>query len=225
MNCYNEKYFSVLGDSLSTLSGYQLPDYPAFYRETDGGANGVTAPGDIWWGQLIAALGGKLLVNNSFAGSLVCRHPDCVTSSFACSDARTAGLSAGGVSPDVILVLMGLNDCGYGMKPHPETDEERFDLSVFSVAYRTMLKKIRKNYPAAEIFCLTLPLNEGASEARAARLAGYNAEIEACAAACGCPVVPLGHLTGYETDDGLHPTARGMKTISAAVLENMQNRR
>lgn len=225
MSDYQGKYFSVLGDSLSTLCGYQPSGYPAFYGDADGGANGVTAPCDIWWGQLITGLGGKLLMNNSFSGSMVCRHPDCVTSSFACSDARTAGLSAGGILPDVILVLMGLNDCGYGMKLYPESKEEQHDLSVFSVAYRIMLKKLRENYPAAEIFCLTLPLNVGATEARAARLAAYNAGIEACATACGCRSIPLGHLAEYETDDGLHPTARGMQTISAAVLKNMQNRR
>lgn len=220
---FSGKYISILGDSLSTLCGYQPSEYPAFYGGADGGENGISAPQDMWWGQVIDRLGGELLVNNSYSGCLVCRHPECTIPSFGCSDERTGGLCAGGVMPDVIFVWMGLNDCGYGMQAEPGNEREEYDLSVFSVAYRTMLKKLRRLYPNAVVYCLTLPATGSAAEAREARLSAYNRGIAASAAACGCRVIALHRLCrGYAAADGLHPTAGGMRTIAAAVLSEME---
>lgn len=65
---YNGKYFSVLGDSVSTFEGFTEPDYAVFYTFGQKIASGVLSYPDTWWGRVINAFGGKLLVNNSFSG-------------------------------------------------------------------------------------------------------------------------------------------------------------
>jgi len=225
---YAGKYFSVLGDSISTLCGYNPPECAVFYDWEHKRLSGVYAPQDTWWGQVIDALGGKLLMNNAYSGSLVCKHPDCQIESYGCSDARTGGLGIGTQAPDVVMILMGLNDFGWGM---PVTaDAEAAGLAVFSTAYRTMLEKIKVNYPRAEIWCLTLPASCRRSHPeqeipmiRAGwHFADYCKAIRECAAQTGCRIVDIFDLNDpYDTIDGYHPTADGMKTIADAVLRTL----
>lgn len=212
------KRFSVLGDSISTLFGYSQPPEAAYYTYDRCRETGVFDMADTWWGQVIAALGGELLVNNSFAGSTVSRLPIHEIPSYGCSDERTAAL---GKSPDVILVLLGLNDCGNGVKLRPDAGEEQSP-AVFSVAYTLMLEKLKRNYPHADIRCLTLPVRhteDARREERLRRIIGpYCQVIRECAAAQGCRVVELFDAKAYPTRDLVHPTAEGMKIIADAVL-------
>lgn len=223
---YINRYFSILGDSISTLDGYNPAENAVFYDWANKRLSGVYAPEDTWWGQVIGALGGKLMVNESWSGSLVCRHPDCEIESYGCSDSRTGNLGLGAVSPDVVMILMGLNDFGWGMRPTPAAGER--GLAVFSVAYSAMLEKIKEKYPNAQIWCLTLPVSTWSRYPEFVppmirsgwHLADYCRVIRVCAARSGCKVVDIFDPTApYDTIDGYHPTADGMKTIAAAVLE------
>lgn len=222
MGAYANKYFSILGDSISTLAGYNPPECGVFYELEQKYLSGVWTPGDTWWGMVIDALDGRLLVNHSFAGSTVTKHPSCQIPSYGCSDARTGALGRGEQMPDVVMVLLGLNDYGCHMRVWPDSGEE--DLSVFSVAYETMLRKIRANYPWAEIWCLTLPVGFCGKEpefmpSENVAVDGYCQAIRASAEKFGCKLVDI-HcpLNPYDTIDGYHPTAEGMKTIADAVL-------
>lgn len=221
---YNGKYFSILGDSISTLVGYNPPECAVFYDWGNKCLSDVYTPEDTWWGQVIDALGGQLLVNHSWSGSLVCRHPSCEIESYGCSDARTGALGAEGRTPDVIMILLGLNDRGWGMRITPGGGED--GLSVFSVAYEVMLEKIKRNYPQAEVWCMTLPLSRGGAFQGAVgrRITDYCQAIRACGEKAGCKVVDLYRPEQpYETVDGKHPNAEGMKTIAAAVLDEVRN--
>ena len=141
-NQYQNPYVSILGDSISTLSGVSRPDDAAFYDGMRKFEADVFAPEDTWWGQVIEALGGRLLVNNSFSGSMVCRHRSCDFPSYGCSDERTGDLEQEGILPDLIFFFMGFNDWGCGAKPMPENAAEEDDCSIFSVAYGEALKKL-----------------------------------------------------------------------------------
>lgn len=57
-NRYKGKYFSILGDSISTLQGYSEPEYAVFYDTTRKLESGVLTSLDTWWGQVIEQLGG-----------------------------------------------------------------------------------------------------------------------------------------------------------------------
>lgn len=220
---YKNKAFSILGDSVSTLEVFNPPECAVFYDWENKCFSGVYAPEDTWWGQVIAALGGELLVNHSWAGSLVCRHPDCENQSYGCSNARTAALGTEDRQPNVILILMGFNDRSWGMQVEPGEGEGGAD--VFSTAYALMLEKLKRNYPQAEIWCLTLPRSGRTYDGGDLTPSGhpvreYNRVIRACGKAAGCRIVDLERTeTLYETMDGYHPTAEGMKVIARAVLD------
>lgn len=228
-NLYKGKYFSILGDSISTLEGYNPPDYAVFYDWINKCRADVLAPCDTWWGQVIDALGGELLVNNAFSGSQVCNHPSCEIPSYGCSDARTGGLGTKERDPDVIMILVGLNDWGRGMRLTPSDGRE--GEFVFSVAYGIMLEKIRRNYPDAEIWCLTLPWSCWTANPDFAppsvrlgqHIREYCDTIRACGERAGCRVIEIYHPDQpYDTIDGYHPNADGMRTLSAAVLKGLE---
>ena len=204
---YKNKYFSVLGDSISTLAGYNPPECGVFYDWRMKRLAGILTPEDTWWGYVIEALGGKLLVNHAWSGSTVCRLPGCEVESYGCSDFRTGALGAEGRTPDVVMVFMGLNDLGYGISP-----------ASFADAYGLMLKKLKNNYFQAEIWCLTLPQVPDVG----GRVAAYNDTIRTCAAENGCRYIDVYRPDVVcDTLDGLHPTARGMRTIADLMLEEL----
>ncbi|MBQ8497903.1 MAG: hypothetical protein IJ489_10695 [Clostridia bacterium] len=227
---YQNKCFSVLGDSISTLNGYTEPDYAAFYEGIVKFATNVFIPEDTWWGQVIERLGGFILVNNSFSGSTVTKRKGYEIESYGCSDERTSALSRDGVSPDVIMVFIGINDWGCRTKRLPTDDSEKDDISIFSVAYKTMLSKLKKNYPQAEIWCFTLPISAWSEKENFVfpyrdgewHIQNYCETIRGCAEAQGCRVIDLYHYPiPYDTVDGAHPNAVGMKTLADAVIAQL----
>ena len=210
-------YISILGDSISTLEGYQPGYYEVYYEDFTCELNEVFVMEDTWWGRVIEALHGKLLVNDSWSGSRVTKYPDSKEEFPAgCSLERTGRLHAGGQKPNMILVYMGTNDWGYGVDP-----EE------FREAYRLMLKRLRINYPDAEIWCfslnktkmLRLPSFVFPEEVHGHSLKEFNAIIRSCAEENGCFFADLYSLqTVYETYDGTHPNVDGMKTLASRAL-------
>ena len=214
-SCYKSKYFSVLGDSISTLAGCNPPQCGVFYDWSMKRRAGILNPEDTWWGRVIEELGGQLLVNHSWAGSTVCRLPGCEVESYGCSSDRAADLGAEGRSPDVVMVFMGINDLGHGVPLTPPGEGQ----VSFPAAYNRMLQNIHHHYPRAEIWCLSLPNVPGIGT----RAEVYNQVIRACAAQNGCRCVELYRPNRVcETLDGYHPTARGMETIAGLVLDEIR---
>lgn len=225
---YQDRYFSILGDSISTLAGYNPPECAVFYDWEHKYLSGIFTPEDTWWGRVIETLGGRLLVNDAYSGSLVCKHPACEVESYGCSDTRTGRLGREQLMPDVVMVLLGLNDFGSGMRVVPGGGET--GLSVFSVAYEAMLEKLKRNYPEAEIWCLTLPRSywsknpdfEPPACHAGWHIREYCDAIRDCAEKMGCRVVDIFQPERpYDTIDGYHPTAEGMQTLASAVLEEL----
>lgn len=224
---YKGKLFSVLGDSISTLGGYSEPYGAAYYAGAMKFETGVCLPEDTWWGKVIGRLGGELLANDSFAGSTVCKPRGCAFPSYAASDERTSGLGRSGASPDVIMIFMGINDWGCGFPPFAKDGEKaEGSLSVFSSAYALMLEKLRKNYPMAELWCFTLPLNpekrEEAELLHRRNIEEYCRAIRECAKKIGARAVDLSaRVCRYGSEDGFHPNKEGMETLAKAALESL----
>ncbi len=224
---YKDKLFSVLGDSISTLDGYTEPDGMAYYEGTAKFKADVFFPEDTWWGSVIERLGGELLVNNSISGSMVIKHQKCELPTYGCSDERTSAFEKNGLSPDVIMILIGTNDWGCGARVVPNGPTQENDLSVFSVAYKTMLKKLTANYPDAEIWCMTLPVGKwSANEFYSFRYCYAGTHInEYCeiirdtAKSFGCRVIDLYRSEEkHDTVDGFHPNRKGMMTLADNVI-------
>lgn len=167
-NPYSGKKFSILGDFTSLLKDANL---------------------EVWWKQVIDYFGGELLVNNSVPESLVTKlqisdelYPS------GCSDERTHGLHKGDVLPDVIVVYMGTNDLAYSIPVRPKRtgfyDEKtntfvdgyvgcQDENVIFSTAYITMVDKLHRNYPHAEIWCCTINKNLIKLKPEFVRIASY----------------------------------------------------
>ncbi len=226
---YKNKYFSILGDSISTFEGFSEPKEAAFYTSARKLESEVLKMSDTWWGQLIDKLGAKLLVNNSISGSTVTWNPLYEIPSYGCSDERTASFTKDGVTSDVIIVYLGTNDWGRGVKI---TDDKNFDesleLTKFSKAYDTMLEKLQINYPQAEIWCVTLAISYLSKDeffkfpyySYGFHISEYCEAIQDCAKKYNCKVIDLyNNAKPYDTIDGFHPNKSGMKTIADAFWE------
>ena len=229
INKYKRKRFSVLGDSISTLFGYSEPADAVFYEGANMLRADVVRQADTWWGRVIDSLGARLLVNDSFSGSMVTKHPACLIPSYSASDERTSSLGKGYVHPDVIMVFMGVNDWGHGMRPRAEGTG---DLTVFSTAYGIMLDKLRENYPEAEIWCLTLPFTKKESGSFSFPYRYSGVHIEEYSEVIRSLASERGHLVAELFDegdpiatlDGFHPTREGMERIAERVLNAVKER-
>lgn len=231
MNCsgkYSGKYFSVVGDSISTLEGYIPEGYALYYDENNRRTANVHSPGDTWWGQVIDYFGGRLLVNNSWSGSTVSYHAEFTPGSFAQLDSRMSLLGRGGAAPAVVMIYMGVNDWASGTKISPEEgvpEEESFEGS-----YRIMLGKIKKYYPEAEIWCITPAVSSCSADPDfefpyylgGRHLSEYVETIRKVGRGEGCLVVDANTCTEpVDAIDGIHPNAEGMKTLSRAIIERV----
>ncbi len=232
-NKYFGKQFSILGDSISTLDGYNPGGYKLFYTGNVCDITGVHDMKDTWWGKVIDYFGGELLVNNSWSGSRVSRLPDFDTLfPSGCSDERTGGLHINDTMPDVIIVYLGTNDWIYGAKTDTENGDFEEDRTVFSTAYRIMLRRLKDNYPKAEIYCCTLsetfmsaiPAFRFPYSYGGIHIEKYNSIIRRTAHKMGCKLIDIydRHIP-YDAADGSHPTAEGMNTLAAMILRSMSD--
>ena len=243
-NDYAGKSFSVFGDSITTLDGYNPDGYRVYYYGQRLKKTGVTGMGDTWWGRVIDFFGGKLLKNNSWSGSRVAKAPnsDAVFPS-ACSDERTGALHVGEILPDVIIIYLGANDWENGAIPGPRSmccgenageEKVRFKESdnteIFSVAYGRMLRKLKSNYPNADIWCCTMAktfISSDPTYTFKVDYAGYpvydyNEAIRSAAFENGCHLADLFNFGwAYDSIDGSHPTAAGMRTMANMICRCM----
>lgn len=230
-NPYYGKRFSVLGDSISTLEGFNPRGNALFYDQERREKTGVWEMGDTWWGKVIDFFGGELLVNDSWSGSRVTRNPESVEQFPAgCSSRRTGNLHMNDVQPDVILVHLGVNDWARAVTLDPwDLPPEERD-TCFSTAYSLMLSRLKENYPNAEIWCCTLgeTYMETRPEFRFPEAFGgisireYNYRITNAALAAGCCVADIhSQEIPCDTIDGTHPTAMGMDTLAMLMIRQM----
>ena len=238
-NKYFGKQFSILGDSISALGGYNPQGYNVFYSGDNCAKSSVNEMKDTWWGKVIDFFGGELLVNNSWSGSRVTKLPN-QESLFpsGCSDERTSNLHINSVKPDVIIVYLGTNDWANNVSLYPEDlnhiDIERARISIemdkFEDAYMAMLSKLYQNYPNAEIWCCTLcetyiskrPDFQFPHKYAGIHIEAYNDSIRKITKDYKCKLIDLyNYHIPYDTIDGTHPNESGMNTIATLVLREM----
>lgn len=133
---YSGKYFSVLGDSISSYEGYISDGLYAGYNESYN-----MSVKDMWWYEMARLTGMNVCEINASAGSGV---TDLGEPQFKGNGERCMKLDRPGCLPDVIFVFLGINDFF-----------NQVDYSVFQNEYMEMVSKIKSTYPKAEVFLCT----------------------------------------------------------------------
>jgi len=148
------KKLSIIGDSVSTYSGWIPEGYATYYPH--GEMDNVQY---TWWWKLCNELGLQLLKNASWSGSTASGDSQ-GNASAACSDTRINDLKGDNDEiPDIIICFIGSNDWGKSIPlgDFTSTDEIPAEgiIDNFADAYALMLYKIRTVYPNASIYCVT----------------------------------------------------------------------
>ena len=243
------KTFSIMGDSISTFEGCVPDGYTLFYNDERLERSGVLRPEDTWWSHAVRALGGTVLADSAWSGSMV----EGAGFPAASSPERAAALlGPDGQVPDAVLVFIGINDYGWGGaeaqaagRSHamprcidPASVPEQVAgaapadaVEHFGAAYRTMLRNIHAAAPEAAVYCITLLPGrthgvdhpEFCYRLRGHHLDEYNAAIRDAAAAEGCRVADVRAFgRDYDSLEGTHPTNLGMRQFASMVVRAMQ---
>lgn len=232
-NKFYGKQFSILGDSVSTLEGFNPKGYNVFYAGENCELSGVNEMADTWWGRVIDFFGGELLVNNSWSGSRVTQLPnsDSLFPS-GCSDERTGSLHIRNIMPDIIIVYLGTNDWANGVLFENEALSgvwQQYN-GDFCRAYTTMLRKLKANYTNAEIWCCTLcatfmssnPSFDFPCVYNGNDINEYNRIIETVAKQYDCKIIDLfSYHIPYDSIDGSHPNTNGMNTLATLMIRSI----
>ena len=229
------KKVSVLGDSISTYTGYIPSDYSIFYPEN----GGITDVKDTWWMRVIDGSNAVFCADASYSGSTTSGvSTEQNDGRPGVSDRRIGDLtSPDGMKPDVILVYMGANDLLVNI-PIGDNDGTRTvaegDIENFTDAYTLMLDKVKKAYPDAQVYCITFHeicrWDESGNGFTFKSDTGfissqYNDKIVLIAKNKGLPLIDVFNGCGINPDnaidntlDGTHPNAAGAKKIADYIL-------
>lgn len=226
----NSPKISILGDSISTFEGCNPLKYDVYYRDSMSIKNQLYTPADTWWYQVIDGLSGQLCINNSFSGCTVSGN----SKTSGNNATRAYGMHVGTLMPDIILIYIGINDWGYGIPigNYDGNGDVPLDVSSFRAAYASMLYKIRTFYfDNVDIWCGTLcksyiPDDEDwvfpNYNSSLIPLDEYNKAILDIVPHFGANVADIAAFNiPFETLDGAHPSAQGMRTLSKLWLDSL----
>lgn len=136
------------------------------------------------------------------------------------------------LQPDILSILIGVNDIWYSMKGEPGGITDRFERS-----YRHVLEETREALPQARlVLCEPFLLRTGAPAeqwpAWSERLSLYQTAVRGLAREFGAVFVPLQEPfdraagradASYWLWDGVHPTAAGHDLIAGEWLRAAEN--
>lgn len=200
----------ILGDSYSTFLGC-IPEGQAVYYPRIEKVADVTEVTHTWWQPLFERRNMKLLINDSYSGSTVCkdtRPGQGSESAFVYRMHNTLSEKGiGGEMPDVIFLFGTTNDSWLDRNVGENMYENRTEQDLFSVlpAACEMIEYVTAHNPQAKVFVL---INCGIKDEIRMGLK------EAAEHYGAVPVV----LHDIDKSNG-HPTRLGMAQISAQVEE------
>lgn len=217
---------SIIGDSISTFEGYNPPNYAVYYDKEKQALNGLTSVYDTWWAKVNQSIHAYLCVNNSYSGSRVTGKAFPAAS----SSERISRLRTMAYTPDIVLINIGFNDFGSGVKVRKKRASlfKRADCSYFEEAYELMIEQIKEQYPRAKVVCGTILRSKLKTDEKwtfpeeyaGVPLEDYNYVIRQTASKKNVFLADVAaYESRYETLDGTHPTAEGHQTIANAWLK------
>lgn len=195
------KKVSIIGDSISTYTGYLPTGYNSRYP-----SGSVQDVDQTWWKQMLDFAGATLEVNASWSGS---RTTDNGAGTYPDLYARCNSTVLG--SPDVVIVAMGTNDSTFDVTIGDydyTTTYTSLSETTFATAYIKGIKALQATFPNAVIICASFYMK-----------ANYATVIKNVANTLGCPYVYAGD---YQRESGVHPGAVGMKEIALSIMTSKQ---
>ena len=228
---------SILGDSISTYSGYIPSGYATYYPQGD-----VDNVSKTWWHKLLDMSGMVLLKNASWSGSMVSGDTSLTTGQTGCSDARINALKDGDTKPDIIICYISTNDWAHNVSVGTYDSTEDVDLTTqvisnISDAYAIMLYKIRNAYPDAHMYCVTSLEGRRTSGDTSYPILNTNNEsihqanhaIAEIAHIFGAKVIDLQacgihywNVSNYTVDGTLHPNDAGTTVIANTIYKELK---
>lgn len=229
---------SIIGDSISTYSGYIPSGYATYYPNGN-----VSSVDNTWWQKLIHKTGLRLCVNASWSGSRLGVDTSQRTDAYSgASDKRIADLvnPTTQEEPDIIICYICTNDWGnsvligdYNSKMDIPYDGA---VTTISEGYALMLYKLRTTYPDARVYCVTHldgrhhPINGDEAfpivDNNNQTLHEVNHMIIELAHVFGAKVIDLEtsgvhpwNISEYTVDGHLHPNDKGMTLIAEQVYK------
>ena len=219
------KKFSIFGDSLSLLQSDRniRHDVEQVSALTDNCE--IESIDHMWWGIVVAALGGELLDNDSFSECMVSSwHPDKLLYPSGASKERIDGLCACGIS-DYLMIYLGTTDCirSVGVEDHIQPWWK-----TFSGAYDHMLCDIRRKLPYTKIWCLNITYSRRMRDCFPTetfeRMVEYNTVISRAASRYDAKLIDLWtYASNYSSKKVVYPDRNGMETIAFAVLKSINS--
>jgi len=218
--------FSVLGNSISTYSGYIPSGYANYYTASKLDVK------DTWWMQLSSKDDLELASNASWSASFVTNKTGENANSFFTSENRIKALSAKGI-PNIIFVLGGTNDWGKStgyLGDYPS--ENHFDLTTFRGAYSYLVVQLKNKYPKASIICCSiLPRKQSRTQKNSLGVTQQDID-ESIKYICNyyntyfmdMSICGLEKNINKYTIDGLHPNKEGMKIIADYIYHQMKEK-
>lgn len=236
---FRGKVISILGDSISTFSGYipTADGHNLTHRARYPQADLLTDVEKTWWKMLINNLGAKLGINDSWAGSRVSNSSstdsgDIGPNACMASLTRITNLGANG-TPDIILFYGGTNDAGASVtigsfdstQNYTTADLSKTTWTNFADAYKDAIMRLQYYYPNALIVSI-LPMYTTLYYT-IANLDAYNEQIKLICDYFGVHVIDLRQCginfanKGTMLGDGIHPKAEGMERMEKYIRKSL----
>lgn len=232
------KTLSVLGDSISTFSGYipeNVPDKNIFYPGVN---TGVTNVHKMWWQIVCDTLGYKRNYINAYGGSRVTD-----TNGLPTAVERSTFLD-NGTDPDIIIIYIGINDFNGGVEigDYEGNGAIPDNLTQFSANYAKILYNVHKKYKLAKVYCMTLPpcqltleeIDFPECNQKGVYQYEFNEVIRKIAKAYNCGIIEgescgitlyngKETISDYRPSDGwfLHPNDIGQRMIAEEVIKTI----
>ena len=211
----SSKNFSILGDSISTFSGYSndnkntnstIGSNAVYYNPEKRDFKDVN---DTWWMRVVNETSMNLLVNNSWSGDKVITK-----ATKRASELHDDTGNNKGTNPDIIAIYLGTNDYNY-----------KVDLNKFYEEYEKMVKIIIDTYDNPDIFLINILPN---GKTPVAEIYLYNDVIRSIAYKYNCTLVDifnnssmdLSNMSEYTLDPlMIHPNEKGMERIKDVFVD------
>ena len=220
------KNISILGDSISTFSGYIPSGNEAFFPNSF-----INNVDQTWWKSVINKNSLSLLLNNSWSGSRVTNTRTEEQAGYY----RALHMDKDGISPDILIIYLGINDFNNNVKLGDYENDLDTDFptdgSTFKNAYAMMLDNATKTYPDCKIFTCTLPFSDSPKTGKVVHrnsnndtLWDFNNAIRDISNQFGTTIIDLAQ-TGFNRnnaaqvlgDGRLHPNETGMQLLAKKV--------